>query len=135
MFWNLLLKQWILFFDSPNLEIIPFNLAWLGVSMRMGDGTLFDGTVDHQNWAFIPSISSGWGVITQMWSHLGWCCLKEKWFLSFFFMISLCTHVCLTRSCVQPPVGCFYWCVRVYVCVCFSCSVVSDSLQLHGLYY
>lgn len=94
-------------FDSPNLDIIPFNLAWIGISRKMGDGAFFGGTMDHQNWSFIPSISSGWGVIRQMWSNLGWC-LKEKWLKNFFFIISLYNHVCLTRNCVLPSVGHFY---------------------------
>ena len=132
MFWNLLLKQWILFFDSPNLEIIPFNLAWPGVSRRMGDGTLFDGPVDHQNWSFIPSINSGWGVITQMWSNLGWCCLKEKWFLSFFF------HDFIMYSCLLNQKLCaatsrifLLFCVCVCVCVLVAqlCPTPCNSMD------
>ena len=49
-------KPWLLFFDLSNLEIIPFNLAWIGVPRRMRDRALFDSTVDCWNWPLSPAL-------------------------------------------------------------------------------
>ena len=42
-------------------------------------------------------------------------------------------HVFLSASDVTGHPGCFLPCRGVCVCVCVSCSVVSNSLQPHGL--